>query len=202
MGDDSDACSATAFVVNRRTGQRHSLTWTIEDAQRAKLTDKPNWQAYPAAMLRARAISNAVRAFCRGVVLPADVVLQTPDELGADVVEFEVEELPPAPVASNPIDVPSARAQESSGGGDSEEEAPAQPAPSSEALAGDPPEDEQRPNVFAKAVHIEAHRVGLSDNELDEILFEITGAATANGVTRDNVEEIVARIRAAKEPAA
>lgn len=202
VANDADDTQATAHVLNRRTGQRHSLTWTIQQAQRAKLTEKPNWRDYPAAMLRARAISNAVRAFCRGIVLPTDVVLETPDELGADVVEYEVEEreqLPPAqapPAPSGPIDVASEpAANKDSGGGDSEgtEEADASAqavaSPPSEAPAG------ESPNPYAEAVHILAGTLELDDNELDEILHEVTGDCSANAVTRDNRKAITDRMR-------
>lgn len=203
VGDDSDAESATAFVVNRRTGQRHSLTWTIEDARRAKLTEKTNWQAYPAAMLRARAISNAVRAFCRGVVLAADVEPYTPDELGADVVEFETEEreLPPVPAprpTSGPIDVPSSptdqrkqtpTAGKASDGGDSEEAPPS--VPPSEAPVG----DVLGPS-YAEAIHILAAQLELSDEALDLCIHDVTGDNSAKSITRENWKAVVERMRA------
>jgi hypothetical protein len=195
--DGSNAEWATAYVRNRRNGQVHSLTWTIEEAQRAKLTEKTNWQLYPSAMLRARAISNAVRAFCRGIVLAPGVVLETPDELGADVVEFEEPER--EQLTRPAVDVPSAPAPaESAGGSDGEEGTP--PSLLDEAPAGEP--EPEKPNPYAKGVHIEASRAGLSDEALDEILYDVCGEVSAGAVTRENAEEVVRRIRAAKEPAA
>ena len=38
------------------------ITWDIQRAQRAGLAGKPTWKQYPAAMLRARVVSEAVRA--------------------------------------------------------------------------------------------------------------------------------------------
>lgn len=48
------------YEMKRRGREPRRLTWTIEDANRAKLSGKDNWQNYPAAMLRARASSDLV----------------------------------------------------------------------------------------------------------------------------------------------
>lgn len=57
--------SETRAVLRlRRPGREpYTQTYTIEDAKRAGLTDKKNWRNHPAAMLRARAISAAMRAY-------------------------------------------------------------------------------------------------------------------------------------------
>lgn len=46
--------------------------WTMRDAERAGLTRKPNWAKYPAAMLRARALTEAARMACPDVALGLD----------------------------------------------------------------------------------------------------------------------------------
>lgn len=59
-----------------------SLTFSIEDAKKALLADKPMWKKYPRAMLRSRAVGEAVRTGfpeCIAGLYPAE-------ELGADVV--------------------------------------------------------------------------------------------------------------------
>jgi hypothetical protein len=61
-----------AVLLLDRGGSKHRQSFTMEDAKRADLASKKNWQRYPAAMLRARCISAAMRAFC-------------PDVLGAGV---------------------------------------------------------------------------------------------------------------------
>lgn len=59
-----------------------SLTFSIEDAKRAKLDSKDVWRSYPRAMLRSRAVSGVVRT-----AFPECIAnLYTPEELGADVV--------------------------------------------------------------------------------------------------------------------
>lgn len=65
-------------------GHPSRLTWSMDDAKRAGVGGKGPWRSYPAAMLRARAIS----ALCRFQF--ADVlagVSYVPEELGADVDE-------------------------------------------------------------------------------------------------------------------
>lgn len=58
-----------------------SLTFTMEDAKKARLHTKEMWQQYPRAMLRSRAVSEAVRT-----AFPECLAgLYTPEELGAEV---------------------------------------------------------------------------------------------------------------------
>lgn len=58
----------------------YKATWTIERARQAGLLNKQNWRQYPAAMLKARAISEVARDACQEVLLG---VSYTPEELGA-----------------------------------------------------------------------------------------------------------------------
>ncbi len=44
------------------------IGWTIEDAKRAGLLGKENWQKYPRAMLRSRLISETIRSLFPGVI--------------------------------------------------------------------------------------------------------------------------------------
>ncbi|MFF9844656.1 hypothetical protein [Streptomyces sp. NPDC013740] len=70
--------------------------WTIERAQSAKLTGKDTWKNFPAAMLKARAITEVARAACSEIL---QGTIYTPEELGANVdadgvpVEAEVTQL-------------------------------------------------------------------------------------------------------------
>lgn len=52
--------------LHRKGYDPEEFTWTIEEAKRANLVGekKVNWNRYPAAMLRARAISAGARAYC------------------------------------------------------------------------------------------------------------------------------------------
>ncbi|MDE0649048.1 MAG: hypothetical protein OXI12_01725 [Gammaproteobacteria bacterium] len=84
------ATDKQAVVVGTRadTGETHTVTWTMEMAQRAKLTAKTRkgnetpWHHYPHMMLTWRAVTEL------GRVLFSDVLLgmhYTPEELGATV---------------------------------------------------------------------------------------------------------------------
>lgn len=78
------------------------VEWTIERAQRAGLTGKAVWKNYPAAMLKARAISEVAREACEEAL---SGVAYTPEELGAEVNdngEFIVEQVADQPPAHRP----------------------------------------------------------------------------------------------------
>lgn len=74
------------------------VVWTIERAQAAKLTSKDTWKNFPAAMLKARAITEVARAACSEIL---QGTIYTPEELGANVdadgipVEAPVQQLRP-----------------------------------------------------------------------------------------------------------
>jgi hypothetical protein len=68
------------------------VEWTIERAQAAKLTSKDTWKQFPAAMLKARAITECARAACSEIL---QGTIYTPEELGA-VVDQD----------GNPVDAP------------------------------------------------------------------------------------------------
>lgn len=61
-----------------REGETHEHEFTAAEAQAAQLTGKDNWKKYMPAMLRARCISGAMRAFCPDVLGSG---VYTPDEL-------------------------------------------------------------------------------------------------------------------------
>lgn len=57
--------TATAQIIRSDDPDfTYEVTWTVEDAQRAKLAGKDNWTKHPRAMLRARAISECAREAC------------------------------------------------------------------------------------------------------------------------------------------
>lgn len=68
---------ATVRLTARDGRAPHVETWTIEMAQRAGLTGKQNWKGYPGAMLKARAIVSAGRAYAPEVMFGAAL----PDEV-------------------------------------------------------------------------------------------------------------------------
>jgi hypothetical protein len=99
---DDQACEA-AFEAPT-VGAPVVITWTLEDAKRAGVAGKGNWTKYPRQMLRARVISEGVRAVMPGVV----VGIYTPEE----VQDFDAAPRaarpapaapPPAPVAEDAL---------------------------------------------------------------------------------------------------
>jgi hypothetical protein len=58
--------------------------WTLDRAKQAELLGKSNWKKYPAAMLKARAITEAARDACEEALFGLQY---TPEELGAEVDE-------------------------------------------------------------------------------------------------------------------
>lgn len=105
----TDANGAEIEVT--RDGYSSRLSFTMDDARAAGLAGKGNWKTYPAAMLRARCASAAMRAFCPDV-LGAGVY--TPEELAPDapvredgtpaVLEAQVvEQAPVAAPAARPF---------------------------------------------------------------------------------------------------
>ena len=79
-----DAKSATVQIVRADDPDYpFEVTWRIEDAQRAGLAGKGVWKAYPAAMLKARAITECARTAC-------------PEALyGVQYTDEEIRDLPP-----------------------------------------------------------------------------------------------------------
>ncbi len=79
-GDD---LTATAQIIRADDPEyTFEVTWTIERAKAAGLTGKGVWKNYPAAMLKARAITEVARAGASDALYG---VIYTPEELGADV---------------------------------------------------------------------------------------------------------------------
>lgn len=76
--------AVTGVFIHPASPEPVSIRWTIDDAKRAGLTSKDNWRSYPRAMLRARVISEGVRASYPGA-----------GAVGIYTVE-EVQDMPPA----------------------------------------------------------------------------------------------------------
>lgn len=77
------------YVFQRPRGEPQTIRFTIEDAQRAGITNNPTWKKYPAAMLRARAISAGARAVFPDCIMGC----YTPEELGQEPLSEEITEM-------------------------------------------------------------------------------------------------------------
>lgn len=79
-GDDT---TATATIIRADDPDfSFAATWTVDRAKAAGLANKGVWKSYPAAMLKARAITEVARAGASDALYG---VIYTPEELGADV---------------------------------------------------------------------------------------------------------------------
>lgn len=76
----SDA-SVAHLRLTRDGFAAHEHSYTIDEAKAAGLASKDNWRKYPAAMLRARCVSAALRAFAPDVLGSG---IYTPEELDGD----------------------------------------------------------------------------------------------------------------------
>ena len=93
---------AVAHGTRADTGDEHSASFTMADAEAAGLAGKKNWKQYQDAMLTWRAVGKLCRVLFPDVVLGAGYV---PEELGAEVtsagevIEIEVVDPDLMPVA-------------------------------------------------------------------------------------------------------
>lgn len=116
-----------------RNGQvKPQYSYTIEEARKAGLANRPNWQRHTKAMLRARATSAACRAYFPDVVLG----LYTPDEL--EDLSPVVSEAAPVIITPAPRVVEAALAMQA---------LPASPAPASPTVSQE--EDSEEAEVIA-----------------------------------------------------
>jgi hypothetical protein len=111
QGDDQ---SATAQIIRADDPDfTFEVTWTLERAKNAGLlSGKNNWAKYPAAMLKARAITEVARAATPDALYG---VIYTPEELGATVNEDGT----PVEPASVPNTMPPMSNQTNGNGGGS-----------------------------------------------------------------------------------
>jgi len=79
---ENDAGIATAIGKRADTGDEHTASFTLRDAEAAGLAGKKNWKQYEESMLTWRAVSKLCRNLFSDVVLGAGYV---PEEMGADV---------------------------------------------------------------------------------------------------------------------
>ncbi|MEU4256315.1 hypothetical protein AB0B42_00455 [Streptomyces fradiae] len=82
-GNDQEAW-AQIIRADDPTYEGYQVTWTLERARQAGLAGKDVWKKYPAAMLKARAITEVARDACEEVLFGLHY---TPEELGANVSE-------------------------------------------------------------------------------------------------------------------
>jgi hypothetical protein len=83
-------------TFSHRSGGSCRMTWTIDMAQKAGLTNKDNWKHYPRAMLRARCIAEGVRSVFPGAIGGMIVAEEAQDIEPRDITPAKVVEMPTA----------------------------------------------------------------------------------------------------------
>lgn len=100
-GDDTRAVAEIIRADDRDFTFRSE--WTLDRAKAAGLLGKGVWKSYPAAMLKARAISEVARDACQEAL---SGVIYTPEELGVEVtVDADGEMTVPAPMPAPEPDI-------------------------------------------------------------------------------------------------
>lgn len=98
-GDDTHAVAV--LIRSDDPEFEYRCEWTLDRAKKAGLLGNDTWAKYPAAMLRARAITEVARA---GASEALYGVVYTPEELGANVDEDgAVIDVEPAPKPARPL---------------------------------------------------------------------------------------------------
>lgn len=182
-GDDQ---SATAEIVRSDDPDfTYSVTWDMGRARNAGVTGRDNWKKYPAAMLKARAITEVARDACQEALMG---VQYTPEELGA-VVDEE----------GNVVDQPGPRGTQPRGGrfglsGNFQQPTPAAPPAeqSTPAPAPEPEDDETTEAEDAPVMSNLAQWTAVNDlmesigiTEPADKGAEMRRWATEQGITRE-----------------
>jgi len=89
-----EECTISFFeIIDGKRQEIGKSTFTIKDAARAGIVNKPVWANYPKNMLFARAISNGGRTFCPDIITaytPEEVEDVTPMEVKPTTVSIDV----------------------------------------------------------------------------------------------------------------
>jgi hypothetical protein len=213
-----EANATRATVCGQRAGETRvtEMSWTLDDAKRAQLAGKQNWQRYPKQMLIARATGDVARGTFMDVLggIPYNVEeLEDGDVIDAEVLELPTRpEEPKAPAAKRratraataPAEAnepPPAPDPEPGGGeeatGSTEAEPPpapdpeatpddAEPAPAEQPKAGDRVEGEEL--TLAQRIAVACREAGIDRKQL---VLAVTGKERASEVTRTQAIEVL-----------
>lgn len=192
--------SATkAVIIGRRSEDRDDpngwveVEWTIEQAEKAKLTTKDVWQQYPAEMLRARAASALCRMHFSDVLLGMDPY--TPEELGV----AEAAEVDPGPDDDEAIEAELPDEPTPAGDDQADDVVDAELVPD----AGAPPEEpasdeaskEEPARPLAQQIAMQAEKAGVVRGD---VILAVTKGRTSSGreVTPEEGAEVLQAIAA------
>lgn len=163
------------------------LTFTMEDAKRAKLSGKEIWQAYPAPLLRARCSSGLARAvypdLLLGLYTPEEAEDFRPEPMKSDVKKSDVK-----PAQNPPKTMREARAYVQ---GEATE--------TGDKITNDK-EQEARRRQLAKDIGEQRKRVfGEDALRYKTWLMEHSQVETIRGLSTDDLEEVLSDLRAMED---
>jgi len=102
ISETEDSC--TAEGIRADNGNSHVSVFTTKDAERAKLTSKPNYQRYPGDMLRSRAVSRLARALFSDVFAGASIYSpEEAEEIAGSAASHPSPPPPPSPAPPPPV---------------------------------------------------------------------------------------------------
>lgn len=161
------------------------VSFTIEEAKRAGLLTKDVWKNYPAAMLRSRAITAALRIICPDALMG---VSYTPEELGLNYVD-EAIETTSRPV-ENPTDAPSTEPSE---------EPPAAIKPNIPA-EDKTTNDQERASLIREIVVLKA-KLNISDNEMRQEIHREFKVESIKMLSVTQLQMLLEMIKQTDQPA-
>lgn len=91
--EEATTTRVTLAGRRRESDKTTLITWTLDDAKRAKLDQKPNWQRYPRQMLLARATAELARAVFADVIGGLAAIEELEDD--TDAAALPMPETPP-----------------------------------------------------------------------------------------------------------
>lgn len=207
-----DYTTTRVTVCGRRMGQEHinTVTWTLDDAKRAKLEGKENWRNYPRAMLLARATGELCRLMFADVLGGISYTPEEVDDGAAWDMGPTVELEPVGDDGAAPADAPKAITRKAAPAKRSAPAKAAAPrsAPASPPLPPLPGEEEPKaPRGHAESEEVRSKRAqqvamrcneaGLDDEGRHHLIEAVTNSVKSSSkvVTAEEAAEVVAACR-------
>ncbi|HEV7536225.1 MAG TPA: hypothetical protein VGP90_11355 [Acidimicrobiia bacterium] len=173
-----DYTTTRVTMAGRRRGNPDAnpvrVTWTLDDARKAKLTGRRNWEAYPRAMLTARATTELCRLLFPDVIAGISYSLE-------ELEDGDVEVLPPVE-ANGAADQPKTVTRKAPASRTRTKKPPAPPS-AEPPLPGDAPAGDGMP--VAQKIAMRAREAGV-DHHL--VVSAVTSGTKASAMDLDGSE--------------
>lgn len=166
-------------VMQRPGGDAQTFRFTLEDAKKAGLYPaKPDsaWMRYTGALLRARTVAMGCRAVFPDCLMGC---VYTPEELGHDVIDIEVESLPVEAGAQTAPPSPHANPKAPTGNTTGYDERHA-------ARMAEPATEAQGKKIFAMSKEL-----GYDDDQRHDLMDRLTGKESSRDLTKGEASTII-----------